>query len=244
LIKLLPYNFQIFYQKGTLNPADGPSRRPDYLADAEEVNQTPVSQLLPTLSARIAHRELEKQSSKPKMGSTKSMSPITGKNLKPKMGSTKGISPITGKNSEDNGLPANMEETSTPEFLLNGAGKSEALTTVGKVKEVQAVNNDAEKDLGILHLQAVTRHQARISAESLVPGKELPGSLIKLIRKHQEQDPYCKQIARQAFHPCWQPNLASAIIGPGSDNYTIQTFIIPGGIRDLLCVVHHVIMPM
>jgi hypothetical protein len=203
LIKLLPYDFQIFYQKGALNPADGPLRRPDYLADVEEVDQTPVSQLLPALLARIAHWELEKQSLKPKMGSTKSMSPITGKNSKPKMGSTKGMSPITGKNSEDDSLPANMEETSTPEFLLDGMGKSEALTAVGEVKEVQTVNNNAKKDLGILYLQAVTRRQARISAESLVPGKELPGLLIKLIRKHQEQDPYCKQIARQAFHPCW-----------------------------------------
>jgi hypothetical protein len=117
----------------------------------------PVSQLLPAFLARIAHWELEKQSLKPKMGSTKSMSPITGKNLKPKMGSTKGMSPIIGENSEDNGLPANMEETSTLEFLLNGAGKSEVLTVVGKVKEVQAVNNDTEKDLGILCLQVVTR---------------------------------------------------------------------------------------
>jgi hypothetical protein len=89
---------------------------------------------------------------KPKMGSTKGMNPITGESLKPKMGSTKGMSPITGKNSKDDGLPANMEETSIPEFLLNGAGKSEALTAVGKVKEVQAVNDNAEKDLGILCL--------------------------------------------------------------------------------------------
>jgi hypothetical protein len=51
LIKLLPYNFQIFYRKGALNPTDGPSRRLDYLVDTEEVDdQTPVSQLLPTLS--------------------------------------------------------------------------------------------------------------------------------------------------------------------------------------------------
>jgi hypothetical protein len=192
----------------------------------EEVNQMLVSQLLPALLARIAHQELEKQS------------------LKPKMGSTKGMSPIIGKNLEDNGLPANMEETLIPDFLLNGAGKSEALTIVGEVKEVQAVNNDAEKDLGILYLQAVTRHQARISAKSLVPGKELPGSLIELIRKHQEQDPYCKQIVRQAFHPHWQLNLASAIIGPGSDNYTIQTFIIPRGMRDLLCIAYYVIIPV
>jgi hypothetical protein len=84
----------------------------------EEVNQMPVSQLLPTLLARIAYQELEKQSSKPKMGSTKGMSPITGENL------------------EDNGLPTNMEETLTPDFLLNGMGKSKALTAVGEVKEV------------------------------------------------------------------------------------------------------------
>jgi hypothetical protein len=145
------------------------------------------------------------------MGSTKGMSPITGESSRPRMGSTKGMSPIIGENSEDNGLPTNMEEILTPDFLLDGAGKSEALTAVDKVKEVQAVNNDAEKDLGILRLQAVTRHQARISTKSLVPGKELLGSLIKLIRKHQEQDPYCKQIARQAFHPHQQPNLASAL---------------------------------
>jgi hypothetical protein len=112
----------------------------------------PVSQLLPALLARIAHWELEKQSSKPKIGSTKGINPITGKSSKPKMGSTKGMSPITGENSEDNGLPANMEEILTLDFLLNGIGKSEILTTVGKVKEVQAVNNNAEKDLGILHL--------------------------------------------------------------------------------------------
>jgi hypothetical protein len=119
------------------------------------------------------------------------------------MGSTKGISPITGENSEDDGLPANMEETLTPEFLLNGMGKSEVLTIVGKVKEVQAVNNNTEKDLGILYLQAVTRCQVRISAESLVLGKELLRLLIELIRKHQEQDPYYKWIVRQVFHPHW-----------------------------------------
>jgi hypothetical protein len=64
------------------------------------------------------------------------MSPITGKSLKPKIGSTKGISPIIGKNSEDNSLPTNMEETLTLEFLLNDIRKSKALTAVGKVKEV------------------------------------------------------------------------------------------------------------
>jgi hypothetical protein len=57
-------------------------RRLDYLADVEEVDLTLVSQLLPTLSARIAQEESQEQSSRPKMGSSNvGMSPIIGKNL-------------------------------------------------------------------------------------------------------------------------------------------------------------------
>jgi hypothetical protein len=37
-------------------------------------------------------------------------------------------------------------------------GKSKALAIVSKVQEVQAVNDNAKRDLGKLHLQAVTRH--------------------------------------------------------------------------------------
>ena len=90
----------------------------------------------------------------------------------------------------------------------------------------------------------------RISAKSLVlgmdlpglsPGMDLPGPLIELIAKHQEQDPYCKRIVRQAFYLRWQPDLASAATGPGGDDYTVQ--YIPGGIRDLLCVARCVIVP-
>jgi hypothetical protein len=89
---LLPYNFQIFYRKGTLNPADGPSRRPDYLADMEEVDLILVSQLLPTLSTRIAQEELQEQSLRPKMGSSNiRMSPITGKNLGSKQDLEQGL---------------------------------------------------------------------------------------------------------------------------------------------------------
>jgi hypothetical protein len=101
-----------------------------------------------------------------------------------------GISPILSENSEQ-----------VPDYLLNGAGKSEAFAAVGKEVKVQAVNNNAKKDLGILYLQVVIRHQARISAKELVLGnKNLPGSLIKLIGEYQEQDPVCKQIVRQTFH--------------------------------------------
>jgi hypothetical protein len=206
---LLPYDFQIFYRKGALNPADGLSRRPDYLADTEEVNnQTPVSQLLPTLSTRVVPKEKEpqKQSLRPNMGQSLpniGINPPKGMNLgsKQQLSQDPGhlLAALTAEMIPTNGL--NLEETLVPGHLLDSAGRSEALTIVSKIQEVQAVNNNAKRDLGKLHLQAVTRHQARISTENLVPdmdlsgtsgidlpalGMDLPGLLIKLITKHQE----------------------------------------------------------
>jgi hypothetical protein len=112
----------------------------------------------------------------------------------------------------------NLEETLVLGHLLNGAGRSKALAAVSKIQKVQAINDDTKRDLGKLYLQAVTRHQARISAKNLVLdmdlsgtsgidlptlGMDLPRLLIELIAKHQEQDPYCKQIVGQLFYPRW-----------------------------------------
>ena len=52
LIQLAPYDFSIHYRKGTLNPADGPSRRPDY-TDAND-DESPVARLMPTLSNKLS----------------------------------------------------------------------------------------------------------------------------------------------------------------------------------------------
>ena len=57
LIKLLPYDFNIFYRKGALNPADGPSRRPDYLDGAEEIDDTPFTSRASCYGANVVHRE-------------------------------------------------------------------------------------------------------------------------------------------------------------------------------------------
>ena len=52
LMQLAPYDFTIHYRKGKLNPADGPSRRPDY-AD-EGAPDTAIANLMPTLSRKLA----------------------------------------------------------------------------------------------------------------------------------------------------------------------------------------------
>jgi hypothetical protein len=52
LMHLAPYDFTIHYRKGNLNPADGPSRRPDYVDEKEP--DTAVARLMPTLSNKLA----------------------------------------------------------------------------------------------------------------------------------------------------------------------------------------------
>src|SRR5438046_10325234 len=55
LLQLAPYDFSIHYRKGSLNPADGPSRRPDYsyLADPDD-EQSQVGKLMPSLVNKLA----------------------------------------------------------------------------------------------------------------------------------------------------------------------------------------------
>jgi hypothetical protein len=198
----------------------------------------------------------QEQSLKPQMGS-----PSIGTN------SNVGMSPTMGESFSNhllaliaeviaNGLPTVVTE----EALVEGSGQptegfpEEPLAkgvfiSVGSLyptsagSEISAVNTVAAKDIGILCLQLVTRAQAKIAAKELIPGEELPESLLELIRMYQEQDPYYKRMARQALHPCWQPNLSLAILGPMRDDSIVQPQSTPGGMHDLLCVVHCVIMP-
>jgi hypothetical protein len=53
---------------------------------------------------------------------------------------------------QTDGLPTKLEETLVPDRLLDGAGRSEALAAVSEIQEVQAVDDDAKRDLGKLHL--------------------------------------------------------------------------------------------
>ena len=60
LLQLAPYDFNIHYRKGSLNPADGPSRRPDYMEQAEESEDSPMARLIPTLQNKLANGVAQK----------------------------------------------------------------------------------------------------------------------------------------------------------------------------------------
>ena len=54
LIKLMPYDFVVHYRKGKSNPADGPSRRPDYRNTEIDDSE---NQLLPTFQAKLCRAQ-------------------------------------------------------------------------------------------------------------------------------------------------------------------------------------------
>jgi hypothetical protein len=173
----------------------------------------------------------------------------------PSMGDPRGISPILEQNLRSKSkLDLGYLPALTAEVIVGGSSMVQRASTtysagsdVGTVimtatDSIGTADIAAAKDISILCLQLVTRAQAKMAAKELVPGEELLEPLLDLIAKHQEQDLYYKQIARQAFYPCWQLDLALAKIGPRDNDYTIYHIL--GGIRNLLCVVHYVIVPV
>jgi hypothetical protein len=58
LVYLLPYDFTIRHRPGKLNPADAPSRSPDYIAQPRADNSSWHHSLMPTLEARWKYQML------------------------------------------------------------------------------------------------------------------------------------------------------------------------------------------
>jgi hypothetical protein len=138
----------------------------------------------------------------PSMGDPRGISPILEQNLRSKSKLDLGYLPaLTAEVIEDNG----PEDGFLKEPFVRGSSMVwRASTTCSAGSEdIGTADIAAAKDIGALCLQLVTRAQAKMAAKELVLGKELPEPLLDLIVKHQEQDLYCKQIARQVLHPCW-----------------------------------------
>jgi hypothetical protein len=67
----------------------------------------------------------------------------------------------------------------------------------GAVIAVEAVEALAEHNLETLRLQSITPKEAKAAIEGFDPAQPLTDDLVKLIKKHQELDPFCMRIARQ-----------------------------------------------
>jgi hypothetical protein len=165
-------------------------------------------------SKQDQEQSLKPQMGSPSVGTNSNVgiSPTMGENsgLRPKVGMSPYMtrSPTMGE-SFSNHLPALTAEAIADglstvvieEALVEGSGQptegfpEEPLAKgvsigVGSLhptsagSEISTADAVAAKDIGVLCLQLVTRAQAKMAAKELIPGEELPESLLELIRMH------------------------------------------------------------
>jgi transposase InsO family protein len=110
----------------------------------------------------------------------------------------------------------------------------------GAVIAVEAVDALAEHNLETLRLQSITPKEAKAAIEGFDPAQPLTDDLVKLIKKHQELDPFCMRIARQKLPHRRQlidPPVDVPLIVPEAEP------VLGKGLSGLLCVAGRVIVP-
>jgi hypothetical protein len=96
-------------------------------------------------------------------------------------------------------LDKQLNTDTQPEHVLH----TESKMTSQPVK-VGPVDQEAQRNLQLLHLQAITRKDAKKALSDISQNEPLIDDLLKLIKKYQEDDPYYKRVAKQALYQCQQ----------------------------------------
>lgn len=177
---LTPFDFTIKYRAGVLNPADAPSRRPDYRLGP--VDKDDSAQLLATLDAKVARQ-----------GVIQSSENIPGNGFcqQDKKG-------LTAPGSEPAGAGAFIEELAASGSKPAGAGASEDAETdyLLHVVRTQFVTRKSARDA--VAIDAIKTSAAQNNGTSEVPEIPVaPGkSLTDLICMAQSADPFCQKMLK------------------------------------------------
>ena len=156
LLQLAPYDFTIHYRKGSLNPADGPSRRPDYLVEREVVedSDTSVSRLIPTLSNKLAFAASFRASEQPQVIRVRGSSPHAESLIR--VLSSQATTRSVAKSAADDLGPFVSGDAVPPPVLeakfstLNPLGK-EKLSILDLIRNAQELDPQCRRILRQLH---------------------------------------------------------------------------------------------
>ena len=106
--------------------------------------------------------------------------------------------------------------------------------------DVSPIDKEAQKDLQVLRLQAVTQREVQEALSDASQGEPFTDDLIALIKKCQEEDPYCKWVARQNLHH------RSQLLDTSANGTTIVPEVTRSTIGKevpLLCLAGRVVVP-
>ena len=173
LIQLAPYDFSIHYRKGALNPADGPSRRPDYAEDRPE-DSSPVARLMPTLSNKLATAA----SGACEQSSVEGRDPSAQSLIRVLSWQAFTRSAIHGALGQK----------------AHGSGISSELDSLGTRTPLPLLGPDSQ--MPTTHQENVAVHQTDVSPE-LASSQCSMGALVAILKTAQEFDPLCRRVRRQ-----------------------------------------------
>ena len=206
LIYLTPYDFIIRHRPGLQNPADGPSWRPDYLA---QKGPNPVQDNL--LASRLVSSYSDLQNA---AGTELPLYRVAKCQLCEVAEMAVQLPLYTSVKCQDKAIQSRPEGTKarlnsytqlcdTVRPAPSEVGSRPALsTTIAGFKLLRADGTDDEAGhlIDVVRLQVVTRVQAKAAAQNEDPlstETALRSSLLDLIFKHQGTDPLCIQLKKE-----------------------------------------------
>jgi RNase H-like domain found in reverse transcriptase len=142
LIYLSPYDFTIRHRPGKLNPADAPSRRPDYMAQPRADNWH--HSLMPTLEAKLARVEVVKHHS---------LMPT----LEAKLARVE-VAKVSLSRESEHSRGRVVAEGGNPRLVTNGPESLDALLDIPR--PWSAADDEADHLLQLARMQAVTRKRS------------------------------------------------------------------------------------
>ena len=217
---LTPYDFKIKYRTGSTNPADAPSRRPDYMGrELEQAHQGEEdSTLLSTLKGKVEKtsmgRELE-QTHKEAVG--RELEQAHRGTHKRKMGWEL---EQAHQEEEDSALLSTLgakiarvmkvKDLQLRQILVNRIDLDEnpGYQVIKSPKDTKLLRRknkrkqEADHLLSIVKIQKITRHRAREAARNEVPRqKDVCEGLRQLVAASQRDDPFSRRVLKELATP-------------------------------------------
>ncbi len=216
---LTPYDFTIRYRKGAENPADGPSRRPDYGVSKGRDAEEHARGVLATLDEKIAwvrrvrvtsiRRILRESEYQPKRRNTKENQPPKHacqlKQLRGPAQEESECQPRGLKRKILEGLEGQPRELKRKLMEQQARGtvpgdressRHESLRPMtAQAKPLGRETEEADHLLRVVQIQTITRTRARKAVQDEEPMKVAPSEeLLRLVKAAQEDDSYARLV--------------------------------------------------
>jgi hypothetical protein len=191
---LTPYDFHIVYRTGRTNPADAPSRRPDYMSQAPEQQEGQEDlTLLSTLKAK--ERNYAQDQCPPRKVSSALLSTQEIKMARVMKIRDPQLRQVIAQGVDVLGQWPTKSPVKNPGYpvrclIIEDAGR------------LQECSKEADPLLGIVEAQKVTRRRAKEATQEELPLQDEPSSgLRQLLAAAQGDDPYSRRVLKELATP-------------------------------------------